>query len=415
MAPAGSFESLAAALAGGADSVYFGVGSLNMRSRAAANFTVRDLPRIVARCREAGAKAYLTLNIIVYDDEMAAMKRLCTAALKHGVDAVIASDIAVITYAARIGLPVHVSVQANVCNMEAVRFYAQYAEVMVLARELTLAQIRRIIASIRREKICGPSGRPVRVEIFAHGALCVAVSGKCSMSLGAYNSSANRGSCYQNCRRAYRVIDEETGYEMLIDNKYVMSPKDLCTVGVLDQLIDAGVSVLKLEGRGRSADYVRTVTEVYKEASLACLEGTFNADLAGDWMARLSQVFNRGFWQGGYYLGVEWGEWSASANSRAARRKVHIGKITNYYARSSVAEISLEAGGFRPSDTLLITGPTTGALEFEPDAIREEIDNCMESVATAPKGHVVYVAVSEKVRRNDKVYRMQPKSLEDRK
>ena len=276
MAPAGSFESLAAALQGGADSVYFGVGKLNMRSRATANFAEEDLPEIVARCHEAGAKAYLTLNIIVYDEELEAVRNLCAAAKAAGVDAVIASDLAVITHAHSIGLEVHMSVQANVCNMASVRFYAQYADVVVLARELTLAQIRRIIDGIRNEEICGPSGDLLRVEIFAHGALCVAVSGKCHMSLAAYNSSANRGACFQNCRRAYRVTDEETGNELVIDNKYVMSPRDLCTVQVLDQILDAGVSVLKLEGRGRSSDYVRTVTSVYREAARACLEGTFS-------------------------------------------------------------------------------------------------------------------------------------------
>lgn len=414
MSPAGSFESLMAALNGGADSIYFGVGVLNMRSRAAVNFTEEDLPEIISRCHEYGAKAYLTLNIIVYDEELADMKRLCDAALKEGIDAVIASDIAVISYAHSIGLSVHISVQANVCNMESVRFFAHYAEVMVLARELTLKQIRHIIEGIRQENICGPSGKPVRIEIFAHGALCVAVSGKCYMSLGAYNSSANRGSCYQNCRRAYRVIDEETGYEMVIDNKYVMSPKDLCTICVLDQLIDAGVSVLKLEGRGRSADYVRTITEVYKEASLACLSGAYAPDKVEAWLIRLESVFNRGFWQGGYYLGVEWGEWSGAANSKATRHKIHIGKVTNFYAKSQVAEIYLAAGQFMPGQTLLITGPSTGAVELTPEEIRREIDGEMRQVTTTEKGQHVYVAVSEKVRRNDKVYLLRQKMLEDK-
>ena len=330
MAPAGSFESLAAALQGGADSVYFGVGKLNMRSRATVNFSEEDLPEIVARCHEAGAKAYLTLNIIVYDEELEEVHALCSAARKAGVDAVIASDLAVISSARSIGLEVHMSVQANVCNMASVKFYAQYADVVVLARELTLAQIRHIIESIRKEGVKGPSGELLRVEIFAHGALCVAVSGKCHMSLAAYNSSANRGACFQNCRRAYRVTDEETGNELVIDNKYVMSPKDLCTIPVLDQLLDAGVSVLKLEGRGRSSDYVRTVTSVYREAARACQDGTFSSDRAEAWMKRLESVFNRGFWQGGYYLGVKWGEWSGSANSRAALLKIHIARVENF-------------------------------------------------------------------------------------
>ena len=389
MAPAGSFESLAAALQGGADSVYFGVGKLNMRSRATVNFSEEDLPEIVARCHEAGAKAYLTLNIIVYDEELEAVHALCDAARKAGVDAVIASDLAVISYARSIGLEVHMSVQANVCNMASVKFYAQYADVVVLARELTLAQIRHIIESIRKEGVKGPSGELLRVEIFAHGALCVAVSGKCHMSLAAYNSSANRGACFQNCRRAYRVTDEETGNELVIDNKYVMSPKDLCTIPVLDQLLDAGVSVLKLEGRGRSADRAEA------------------------WMKRLESVFNRGFWQGGYYLGVKWGEWSGSANSRAALLKIHIARVENFYKKNGVAALFLEAGGLSAGQTILITGPTTGAVRMEVAAMRRETAEGMEPVEAAQKGETVYLAVPEQVRRRDKVYLLRPRMLED--
>lgn len=408
MAPAGSFESLAAALQGGADSVYFGVGKLNMRSRATVNFSEEDLPEIVERCHEAGAKAYLTLNIIVYDEELEAVHALCDAARKAGVDAVIASDLAVISYARSIGLEVHMSVQANVCNMASVKFYAQYADVVVLARELTLAQIRHIIESIRKEGVKGPSGELLRVEIFAHGALCVAVSGKCHMSLAAYNSSANRGACFQNCRRAYRVTDEETGNELVIDNKYVMSPKDLCTIPVLDQLLDAGVSVLKLEGRGRSSDYVRTVTSVYREAARACQDGTFSADRAEAWMKRLESVFNRGFWQGGYYLGVKWGEWSGSANSRAALLKIHIARVENFYKKNGVAALFLEAGGLSAGQTILITGPTTGAVRMEVAAMRRETAEGMEPVEAAQKGETVYLAVPERVRRRDKVYLLRP-------
>lgn len=414
MAPAGSFESLAAALQGGADSVYFGVGRLNMRSRATVNFEETDLPGIVVRCREAGVKAYLTLNIIVYDDELAAVQKLCDAALAAGVDAVIASDLAVITYARSIGLEVHISVQANVCNMASVRFFAQYADVVVLARELTLAQIRHIIGCIRQERIQGPSGQLLRVELFAHGALCVAVSGKCHMSLAAYNSSANRGACFQNCRRAYRVTDEETGNELVIDNKYVMSPKDLCTVRVLDQILEAGVSVLKLEGRGRSSDYVRTVTSVYREAAHACLNGSFSEDKADAWTERLEAVFNRGFWQGGYYLGVKWGEWSGSANSRASLQKIHIAKVGNFYRNNRVAEICLEAGGLSVGQTLLIAGPTTGSVRVEVTAMQKETDEGMVAVAAAEKGETVYLVVPEQVRRRDKVYLLRPRTLEDR-
>lgn len=413
MAPAGSFESLAAALQGGADSVYFGVGKLNMRSRATVNFSEEDLPEIAARCHAAGARAYLTLNIIVYDEELEAVRNLCAAAKAAGVDAVIASDLAVIVHAHSIGLEVHMSVQANVCNMAAVKFYASYAEVVVLARELTLVQIRRIIDGIRKEHVRGPSGNLLRVEIFAHGALCVAVSGKCHMSLAAYNSSANRGACFQNCRRAYRVTDEETGNELVIDNKYVMSPRDLCTVQVLDQILDAGVSVLKLEGRGRSSDYVRTVTSVYREAAQACLEGTFSPDRADAWLERLESVFNRGFWQGGYYLGVKWGEWSGSANSRASLLKIHIGKVGNFYRKNGVAEIRLEAGGLSVGQTILMAGPTTGSVRVEVDAMQHETEAGMVPVESAEKGETVYIVVPERVRRRDKVYLLRPRTLED--
>lgn len=413
MAPAGSFESLAAALQGGADSVYFGVGKLNMRSRATVNFSEEDLPEIAARCHAAGARAYLTLNIIVYDEELEAVRNLCAAAKAAGVDAVIASDLAVIVHAHSIGLEVHMSVQANVCNMAAVRFYAQYADVVVMARELTLVQIRSIIDGIRKEDVRGPSGNLLRVEIFAHGALCVAVSGKCHMSLAAYNSSANRGACFQNCRRAYRVTDEETGNELVIDNKYVMSPRDLCTVQVLDQILDAGVSVLKLEGRGRSSDYVRTVTSVYREAAQACLEGTFSPDRADAWLERLESVFNRGFWQGGYYLGVKWGEWSGSANSRASLMKIHIGKVANFYRKNGVAEILLEAGGLSVGQTILMAGPTTGSVRVEVAAMQRETEAGMVPVESAEKGETVYIVVPEQVRRRDKVYLLRPRTLED--
>lgn len=414
MAPAGSFESLAAALNAGADSVYFGIGTLNMRSRATVNFTVEDLPEIVRQCRDHGAKAYLTLNIIVYDEELEDVHHLCNAARDADIDAVIASDMAVIEYAHSIGLPVHISVQANVCNMASVRFFARYAEVVVLARELTLAQIRHIIDGIVREHICGPAGQTLRVEIFAHGALCVAISGKCHMSLAAYNSSAQRGACYQNCRRSYRVVDEESGNEMVIDNKYVMSPKDICTIGVLDQLLDAGVSVLKLEGRGRSSDYVHTITSVYREAALSCRNGTYTSDRIDTWLERLRRVFNRGFWEGGYYLGKPWGEWSGTSVNRATVHKVHIGKVTNYFRKSGIAEISLEAGALDAGQPILITGPTTGALEQVPSVLKvEHVPGQLTDVRHAEKGASVYIHIHNKVRRNDKVYYLRPRTLED--
>ena len=411
MAPAGSFESLAAALRSGADSVYFGVGELNMRARASANFTRKDLRKVARLCHAVGAKAYLTCNVIVYDEEMEEMKALCDEAVKAGIDAVIASDIAVITYAHAIGLPVHVSVQANVCNLAAVRFYAAFADVMVLARELKLSQIRHIIEGIEREDVRGPSGSRVRVEVFAHGALCIAVSGKCYMSLAGYNSSANRGACYQLCRRAYKVTDAETGFELEIDNKYVMSPRDICTIRVLDQLVDAGVSVFKLEGRGRSEDYVAAVTRVYKEAVQACRAGEFSPEKAVAWEAQLHGVFNRDFWHGGYYLGESWGEWSGCSNSRATEQRVHAAKVTRYYAKNGVAELYLEALGLEVGQSILVCGPSTGALRVEIAELRQDVDGETQRVESAPKGATVYVAVPERVRRNDRVYLVQPRTL----
>ncbi len=411
MAPAGSFESLSAALRSGADSVYFGVGELNMRARASANFTRDDLRKVARLCHAAGAKAYLTCNVIVYDEEMEEMRALCDEAVKAGIDAVIASDISVISYAYSIGLPVHISVQANVCNLAAVRFYAAFADVMVLARELKLSQIRHIIEGIEREDVRGPSGGLVRVEVFAHGALCIAVSGKCYMSLAGYNSSANRGACYQLCRRAYKVTDAETGFELEIDNKYVMSPRDICTIRVLDQLVDAGVSVFKLEGRGRSEDYVAAVTRVYKEAVQACREGAFTPERVEAWEARLHGVFNRDFWHGGYYLGEAWGEWSGCSNSRATEQRVHAAKVTRFYAKNGVAELYLEALGLEEGQSILVCGPSTGALRVEVTEMRQDVDGVTQRVAAAPKGATVYVAVPERVRRNDRVYLVQPRAL----
>lgn len=411
MAPAGSWASLAAALRAGAGSVYFGVGELNMRARAGANFSAADLHGIARRCHACGAKAYLTLNVIVYDEEIPAMQALCREALRAKIDAVIASDLAVITYAHEIGLPVHISVQANVCNLAAVRFFAAYADVMVLARELKLSQIRSIVRGIERESICGPSGRPVRIEIFAHGALCIAVSGKCSMSLAAYNSSANRGACYQICRRAYKVTDAETGFELEIDNRYVMSPRDICTIRVIDQLLNAGVSVLKLEGRGRSEDYVATVTSVYKEAVEAWKSEQFTSEKACAWEERLRRVFNRDFWQGGYYLGEPWGEWSGCSNSQASEKKVHVAKVTRYYAQSGVAELYLEAGDVSLGQQVVICGPTTGAMRAELTELRQDIEGRTVTVERAAKGATVYMAVPGRVRRNDRVYLLQPRQL----
>lgn len=411
MAPAGSWASLAAALRAGANSVYFGVGELNMRARAGANFTTADLRGIARRCHACGAKAYLTLNVVIYDEELEAMYDMCREARHAGIDAVIAADPAVIAFAHEIGLPVHISVQANVCNIASVRFFARYADVMVLARELKLSQIRAIVQTIERENICGPSGQRVRIEVFAHGALCIAISGKCSMSLAAYNSSANRGACYQICRRAYKVTDAETGFELAIDNQYVMSPRDICTIRVIDQLLDAGVAVLKLEGRGRSEDYVSTVTSVYREAVEAWRLGAFTPEKAIEWEERLRRVFNRDFWQGGYYLGEPWGEWSGCSNSRASEQKIHVAKVTRYYARSGVAELLLEAGDISLGQNLVICGPTTGALRVEVTEIRQDIDGETVSVQSAAKGSIVFIAVPNRVRRNDRVYLLKQRRL----
>lgn len=414
MSPAGSFESLAAALRAGADSVYFGVGELNMRSRSTVNFQVGDLRKIARLCRVSGAKSYLTLNVIIYNKELASMRALCDAAKAAGISAVIASDISVIQYAHQLGLPVHISVQANVCNIESVRFFAAYADVMVLARELPLHEIQQIIAEIKQQNITGPSGGLVRVEVFAHGALCVAVSGKCYMSLGAYNSSANRGACLQNCRRSYRVIDEQTGHELVLDNKYVMSPKDLCTIHVLNQLLAAGVGVLKLEGRGRASDYVATVTAVYKEAVTAWQNSEFCETKSVDWESRLRSVFNRDFWHGGYYLGAAWGEWCQAPSTRATTVKIHVGRVTKFYVQAQVATVLIEAGELAAPCTLLFTGPTTGALTVPDCALRiDSPDGGTVLADSAPQGSTFYVKVPTRVRKNDKVYLVRTRQLTD--
>ncbi len=405
MAPAGSYESLAAALRAGADSVYFGVGMFNMRARSTVNFQPEDLPKVARLCHACKAKAYLTCNVIIYDEELEAMQQLLRDAKAAGVDAVIAADLSVISYAHSIGLEVHISVQANVCNVGAVRFFAAYADVMVLARELKLSQIRHIIDTIRRENITGPSGKPVRIEIFAHGALCIGISGKCGMSLAAYNRSANRGQCYQLCRRKYRVTDTETGFEMDIDNQYIMSPKDICTIRVIDQLVEAGVSVFKLEGRGRSEAYVSTVTQVYKEAVSDCAAGSWSPEKVADWEERLLHVFNRQFWHGGYYLGEEWDTWSGCSNSLALEQRRHMGRVMRWYAKTGVAEIRLEAEPVSPGDKIEITGCTTGIVRVTVPEVRCDDENGVtQIVPSAPKGATALIAVPQKVRHGDKVY-----------
>lgn len=406
-APAGSYESLSAALKAGADSVYFGVEHLNMRSRSSANFTLRDLRKIVRICTKAGVNSYLVLNTIVYDAELPLVRKICNAALKAGVTAIVASDIAAIQYASSIGLQVHMSVQANVCNVESVRFYSRFADVMVLARELSLSAVENIVKRIKKENITGPSGKLVRIEIFAHGALCVSVSGLCGMSLMLYNSSANRGACYQNCRRKYIVRDADTNEELMIDNKFVMSPKDICTLPFIDRVLDAGVSVLKLEGRGRSEDYVYTVTKVYREAVDFWLAGHFDKDKVSSWMKELSTVFNRGFWTGGYYLGEKLDAWCGVEGNIASVRKVHIGKVDNYFSKIKVAQLSLYAAGLKRGDELLISGATTGAVKFLTGDIR--LDG--KTVDSAPKGAIVSIPVPDKLRKNDMVYILVPRKF----
>lgn len=404
MAPAGSFESLSAALRAGADSIYFGVGKLNMRAHAAANFLPQDLRKVARLCHSCGARAYLTCNVVVYDEELEEMRQLLTAAKEAGVDAVIAADMAVVRYAREVGLEVHISVQANVSNMEAVRHYAQYADVIVPARELRLEQVRGIVDTVRKENICGPSGKQLRVELFAHGALCIAISGKCGMSLAAHNHSANRGDCYQPCRRRYRVADAETGFEFELDNEYVMSPRDLCTIRVLDRILDAGVGVLKLEGRGRSAAYVATVTSTYREAVRLYESGGWDAREADALEQNLRRIFNRDFWQGGYYLGEKCGEWAGAAGSHSTEKRDHLGRVRKYYLHPGVAEIKLEADGLKVGDTIEITGVTTGFLRYEVRAMRRDDEQGVtRDVHVAQKGDTVLLALPKKVRRGDRV------------
>lgn len=404
MAPAGSYAALSAAIRSGANSVYFGVDKLNMRSRAASPFGLGDLRRIARICRWCGVRSYLALNVIVYDDELETMREICAAAKAASISAVIASDISAIEYARSIGLEVHISVQANVSNMDAVRFYARYADVIVLARELTLEQITAIGNTIREENIAGPSGNLVQIELFAHGALCVAISGKCYMSLGTYNQSANRGACFQNCRRQYRITDVETGDELEIQNQYVMSPKDLCTLPHLDKLSEAGVTVYKLEGRARTAQYVDTVTRAYRAGLDAVEAGTFKPEEFQPLDAGLADVFNRGFWDGGYYCGEKMGEWAASGHSQATCKRIQLGVVSNYFAKIGVVEFTLWQQELLPGCKLLVEGPTTGAVQTVAESIR--VDG--EPTDRAVKGDKVTFALPEKARRQDKVFLLAP-------
>ena len=410
MAPAGNFECLHAAIQGGTDSVYFGVGHLNMRSHSANNFRPEDLPEIVRICREAGVRSYLTLNIVLYPEDLAPMRQTLDAARDAGVDAVIASDMAAISYCRSIGLEVHISTQLSISNAEALRFYASFADVVVLARELNLGQVREIYDTIEREDICGPSGKKVRIEMFAHGALCMAISGKCYLSLHSYGASANRGECYQVCRRGYEVTDLETGNRLDIDNKYIMSPKDLCTIDFMDRIVESGVKVFKIEGRARSAEYVKRCASCYRRAADAVCDGTYTPELAAGLRKELSEVFNRGFWDG-YYQGARLGQWSEVYGSQATMKKVYCGKVTNWFDRIAVAEISIESEALHVGDRAMAIGSTTGVVEFRVDDLRVNL----EKADTAPKGVRCSVAVDPsicpqgKLRRGDKIYIWQEK------
>lgn len=401
MAPVGSREALYAAIQGGADSIYFGIENLNMRARSSNSFTVNDLKEIAGICRENGLKSYLTINTIIYDNDIPLMRTIVDAAKEAGISAVIAADVAVMTYCRKVEQEVHLSTQLNISNGEALKFYARFADVVVLARELRLTQVAEIYRQIREEHICGPSGELLRIEMFCHGALCMAVSGKCYLSLHEMNESANRGACMQVCRRAYNVRDKESDIELEIDNQYIMSPKDLKTIRFMDEMIEAGVRVFKIEGRARGPEYVRTVTECYKEAIRAHLDGTFTEEKIEEWDIRLKTVFNRGFWNG-YYLGQRLGEWSRNYGSEATERKVYVGKGIKFFSNLNVAEFLVEAAEVSVGDRLLITGPTTGAVFCTLEEARVDL----KTVNTVGKGAHFSFKVPEKVRPNDKLYKL---------
>ncbi len=400
MAPAGSYEALMAAINAGCNSVYFGVEQLNMRSRSSNNFTIEDLKKIAELGKEHNIKTYLTMNTVLYDHDINLMKRIIDAAKESGITAVIAADHAVMNYAKKVGVEIHVSTQANISNIDTVEFYANYADVVVLARELSLKQVGEISREIKRREITGPSGKLIEVEIFAHGALCMAVSGKCYLSLHSHFASANRGACIQNCRRTYVVKDEE-GIEFEIDNEYIMSAKDLCTIDFIDKIIDAGVTVLKIEGRGRSADYVHVVTTCYNEAIEAYLDGTYNQEKVADWKERLATVFNRGFWDG-YYLGKKMGEWSDEYGSKATKQKTYIGRGLKYFEKAQVGEFQLDSHTLKVGDEVMITGPTTGYVETIISEIRVE-NQVTEAVK---KGDVFSFPIDIKIRPSDKLYKL---------
>ena len=401
MAPVGSRESLAAAIQAGANSVYFGIGQLNMRSHSANHFTIDDLRDIASTCNSHGIKTYLTVNTIIYDGDIDTMHEIVDAAKEAHISAVIASDVAVMTYCNRIGVEVHLSTQLNISNIEALRFYAQFADVVVLARELNMDQVAAIYRQIEEQHICGPKGELIRIEMFCHGALCMAVSGKCYMSLHNANRSANRGECVQICRRSYTVTDNETGNQLEIDNKYIMSPKDLKTIRFIDRMMESGVRVFKIEGRARGPEYVYTVVSCYREAIGSVIDGTFTEERKDGWDERLATVFNRGFWDG-YYQGQTLGEWNKHYGSAATEKKVLVGKVMKYFSKLSVAEVAVEATTFDCGDRLLITGPTTGVMYLDATEIRYDL----HPVDTAQQGWRVSIPVSGKVRPNDKLFKL---------
>ena len=402
MAPVGSRESLAAAIQAGADSIYFGIEKLNMRAHSASTFTIDDLREIAATCNEHGIKTYLTVNTIIYNEDIPLMHEIVDAAKEAGISAVIASDVAVMTYCNKVGQEVHLSTQLNISKVEALKFYAQFADVVVLARELNMSQVAEVHRLAEEQNICGPSGQPVRIEMFCHGALCMAISGKCYLSLDNANRSANRGECIQLCRRSYTVTDNETGTQLEIDNKYVMSPKDLKTVRFIDKMMKSGVRVFKIEGRARGPEYVYTVVKCYKEAIQSVIDGTFTEEKKDQWDERLATVFNRGFWDG-YYLGQKLGEWNKNYGSCATEKKVYVGKGVKYFSKLGVAEFAIEAADFKKGDKLLITGPTTGVIYMNADEIRYDL----EPVEEARKGQRVSMPVPAKVRPSDKLFKLE--------
>lgn len=401
MAPVGSRESLAAAIQAGADSIYFGIEKLNMRAHSASTFTIDDLREIAATCNEHGIKTYLTVNTIIYNEDIPLMHEIVDAAKEAGISAVIASDVAVMTYCNKVGQEVHLSTQLNISNVEALKFYAQFADVVVLARELNMSQVAEVHRLAEEQNICGPSGQPVRIEMFCHGALCMAISGKCYLSLDNANRSANRGECIQLCRRSYTVTDNETGTQLEIDNKYVMSPKDLKTVRFIDKMMKSGVRVFKIEGRARGPEYVYTVVKCYKEAIQSVIDGTFTEEKKDQWDERLATVFNRGFWDG-YYQGQTLGEWNSNYGSNATEKKVYVGRGVKYFSKLGVAEFTCEACEFSVGDRLLITGPTTGVMYVDVDEIRYEL----KPVETAQKGQHVSFRVPGKIRPSDKLFKL---------